>query len=203
MRTAALIISFLTIFIDAKSQNSEVEIYLMQDDSILKGQLLEYKTDSVLVVVDSLNMFVLAKVDLEGKDLPVSKEVKKFQRKLMRSESKKVMHLFPGIYQIRNGEEVKGKIMLALSAAGAIGAVSSGVVFVVILTTASFGPFSVIAAIGTSIVVFASAAVLWAVGSVWSMGDISKKIEHRVKNRYYYRGGITSFKSNLLVTIDY
>ncbi|MDX9845547.1 MAG: hypothetical protein RBT74_01080 [Tenuifilaceae bacterium] len=197
MRTAALIISFLTIILHSKSQNSEVEIYLMQSDSILKGQLLEYTTDSVLVVVDSLNTFVLAKVDLEGKDLPLSNEVKKFQRKLMRGESKKVMNLFPGIYQIRNGEEVKGKIMLALSAAGAIGAVSSGVVFVVILTTASFGPFSVIAAIGTSIVVFASAAVLWVAGSVWSMSDISKKIEHRVKNRYYYRGDISTCRSTL------
>jgi hypothetical protein len=47
MRTTVLPVSFLILFIQAKSQNSEVEIYCMHNDSILKGQLLQCSADSV------------------------------------------------------------------------------------------------------------------------------------------------------------
>jgi len=188
MKTFILLFTFLAFFIQVKSQDAEIEIYLMQNNTIVKGKLLKSSDDSVRIVVDSLNTMAFAKSELEGKDLPVSKEVKKLRIKLMRKESKKPMSLFPGIYQIRNGD-TKGKIMFIFSGIGLIGAISSAVVFVVVLTTVP-GLYGVLVAVAKSLITFAASAVFWSVGNIWSLGDISKKIEKKVKNRYYYRAAI-------------
>lgn len=205
MRTFILLLTVLAFFIQVKSQNEEIEIYLMQNNSIVKGKLLKSSDDSVRIIVDRLNTMAFAKSQLEGKDLPVSKEVKKLRLKLMRNESKKPMSLFPGIYQIRTGD-TKGKIMFIFSSIGVIGAISSAVVFVVVLTTIP-GLYGVLVAVAKSLITFAASATFWSVGNIWSLGDISKKIEKKVKNRYYYRAAIpllspsigaeTNFKSGL------
>src|SRR5660398_161492 len=101
MKTFILLFTFLIFFLQVKSQDSEIEIFLMQNNSIVKGKLLESSNDSVHIMVDSVTTLAFAKSELEGKELPVSKEVNKFRIKLMRDKSKKTMHLFPGIYQIR------------------------------------------------------------------------------------------------------
>ena len=192
MRTSIILLALLGFFIQVQSQETEIEIYLMQNNFIVKGKILESSNDSVLIMVDSLNTMVFAKSELEGKELPVSKEVKKFRRKLMRKESRKTMNLFPGIYQIRNGEIKKGQIMFVLSTIGVIGAISSGVVYVVLLSTVP-GLWGVMVAVSRSLIVFATSTIFWSVGNVWSSGDMSKKIEKRVKNRYYYTGVASSY----------
>jgi len=141
--------------------------------------------------VDSANILAFAKSELEGKELPVSKEVKKFRFKLMRDESKKAMNSIPGMYQIRNGEKTKGKIMFVLSTLGLIGLISSGIVFVVVLT-ANPGLYGVLVAFVKSITVFAVSIAFLGVGSGWLSGDRFKQIEKKVKNRYYYCGIISS-----------
>jgi len=196
MRTSLLLFTFLTFFLQVKSQDSEIEIYLMQTNSIVKGKLLESSNDSVRIMVDSVNTFAFAKSELEGKELPVSKEVKKFRIKLIRDESKKAGNLFPGIYQIRNGEITKGKIMLVLTTLGFVGLVSSGVIFVVVLT-ANPGLFGVLVAFVKAMYVFATSSAFLGVGSGWSSGDRYKIIEKKVKNRYYYRGVFSSNHSIL------
>ncbi|NDP22891.1 MAG: hypothetical protein GZ091_17705 [Paludibacter sp.] len=120
MRSIMLLLTFLTFCLQVKSQDSEVEIYLMQNNSIIKGKLLESSNDSVRISVDSVTIFAFAKSELEGKELPVSKEVNKFRKKLMRNESNKISNSFPGIYQIRNGETAKGKIMFVIPIAQTI-----------------------------------------------------------------------------------
>lgn len=192
MRTSIILLALLGFFIQVQSQETEIEIYLMQNNFIVKGKILESSNDSVLIMVDSLNTMVFAKSELEGKELPVSKEVKKFRRKLMRKESRKTMNLFPGIYQIRNGEIKKGQIMFVLSTIGVIGAISSGVVYVVLLSTVP-GLWGVMVAVSRSLIVFAASTIFWSVGNVWSSGDMSKKIEKKVKNRYYYTGVVSSY----------
>lgn len=196
MKTTMLLFTFLTFFLQVKSQNSDVEIYLMQNNSIVKGKLLQSSNDSVRIMVDSVTTLAFAKSELEGKELPVSKEVNKFRKKLMRNESIEIRNSFPGIYQIRNGETTKGKIMFGITTLGLIGLISSGVVFVVVLTAIP-GLYGVLVAFSKSIFVFATSTAFLGVGSGWSTGDRYKSIEKKVKNRYYYRGILSSSNSIL------
>ncbi len=191
MRTTILLFAFLTFFLQVKSQDSEVEIYLMQNNSIVQGKLLQSSDDSIRIMVDSVTTLAFAKSELEGKELPVSKEVNKFRKKLMRNESKEIRNSFPGIYQIRNRETTKGKIMVGITSLGLIGLISSGVVFVVILTTIP-GLYGTLVALVKSLIVFATSTAFLGVSSGWSTGDKFKTIEKKVKNRYYYRGKFTS-----------
>ena len=189
MRTFMLLFTFLMFFLQVKSQDSEIEIYLMQNNSIVKGKLLESSKDSIRVMVDSLNTLAFAKSELEGKELPVSKEVKKFRKKLIRNEAINAMSLYPGIYQIRNGKKTIGKIMFGLSTLGIMGTIASGVVFAVVLTSVP-GLYGALAALGYSLIVLSSSAVLWTAGFGWSMTNTSMKITNKVKNRYYFSGEI-------------
>jgi len=189
-----LLFTFLTFFLQVKSQDSEVEIYLMQNNLIVKGKLLESSNDSVRIMVDSVTTLAFAKSELEGKELPVSKEVNKFRKKIMRKESNKISNSFPGIYQIRNGETTKGKIMFVITTIGIIGVISAGVVFVVVLSAIP-GLYGGLVAFAKSIFVFATSFAFLGVGSGWSTGDRFKIIEKKAKNRYYYRGIISSNNS--------
>jgi len=184
-----LLLAFMTFFLFAKSQDTNVEIYLMQNNSIVKGKLLEGSNDSVCILVDSVNVMAFAKSELEGKELPVGKEVNKFRKRLMRNESIKIANSFPGIYQIRNGEITKGKIMFVITTIGIIGVISSGVVFYSVLSAAS-GLWGGLDAIVKFMVVFAPSIAFLGVGFGWSSGDMYKDIEKKVKNRYYYRANI-------------
>lgn len=196
MRITILLFTFLTFFLQVKSQDSEVEIYLMQNNSIVKGKLLESSNDSVRIMVDSVTTLAFAKSELEGKELPVSKEVNKFRKKQMRNESNKIRNSLPGIYQIRNGEITKGRIMFVITTIGIIGVISSGVVFVVVLSAIP-GLYGVLVAFAKSMFVFTPSLTFLGVASGWSTGDRYKTIEKKVKNRYYYRGIISSSNSML------
>ena len=81
MRTTLLLITLLTFFLQVKSQGTDVEIYLMQNNLIVKGKLLESSNDSIRIMVDSVTTIAFAKSELEGKELAVSKEVNKFQKR--------------------------------------------------------------------------------------------------------------------------
>ncbi|MFZ4455034.1 MAG: hypothetical protein ACOYOT_02310 [Bacteroidales bacterium] len=187
MKTTILLFTFLAFILQLKSQNSEVEIYVMQNNTIVKGKLLQGSQDSVRIMVDSVTTLAFAKSELEGKELSVSKEVNKFQKKLMRKESIEVRNSFPGIYQIKNGQTIKGKIMFGIATLGLVGLISSGVVFVAVLTTTP-GLNGVLVAFSKSAILFATSTVFVGVGSGWSIGDKFKTIKQKVKNRYYYRG---------------
>lgn len=198
MRTTLLLITLLTFFLQVKSQGTDVEIYLMQNNLIVKGKLLESSNDSIRIMVDSVTTIAFAKSELEGKELAVSKEVNKFQKKLMRNESNEIRNTYPGIYQIRNGETTKGKIMFGITTLGLIGLISSGVVFVAVLT-ANPELFGVLVAFVKSMIVLIPSLAFLGVGSGWSTGDRYKRIEKKVKNRYYYRGKIFSNSSILQI----
>ena len=185
MKKILLLITILTSFLQVKSQ--EIEIYLMQNNNILHGKLLESSDDSIRIRVDSLNTFAFAKSELEGKDLPVSKRVKKFRKALIRKESQKSMHLFPGIYQIRNEETTKGRIMYVISTLGIVGVISSGIVFVAIISSIP-GLYGLLVAFADSVIVLAASTTLWFANKVWTSVDILKTIGKNVNNRYYYQG---------------
>ncbi|HRZ96985.1 MAG TPA: hypothetical protein P5084_05475 [Paludibacter sp.] len=189
MRTLILTFTLLSFFIQVKSQ--ETEIYLMQNNSIVKGKIIESADDSLRIRVDSLNTLAFAKTELEGKEFPVSKGVKKLQFKLMRQESNQTMRLFPGMYEIKNGKPAKGKIILVITTLGIVGVITSGVVFGVVLTSIS-GLYGVLAAFAKSIMIFAGSTAAIFVGTQMSLADINKDIQQKVKNRYYYRGLVSS-----------
>ncbi len=77
---------------------------------------------------------------------------------------------------------------------GLIGMISSGVVYVVVLTAIP-GLYGVLVAFVKFMIVFAPSCAFLGVGSGWSTGDRYKSIEKKVKNRYYYRGIISSSNS--------
>ena len=82
MKKVLIISLFLTFLFQVKSQNTEVEIYMVQSNTIVKGTVVASSTDSLSIRVDSLNSLTFAKSELEGRDFPVSKEVKRLRRKL-------------------------------------------------------------------------------------------------------------------------
>ena len=198
MRTTILLFTFLAFFLQVKSQESEVEIYIMQNNSIVKGKLLQSSNDSVRIMVDSVTTLAFAKSELEGKELPVSKVVTKFRKKLMRKESNKISNSYPGIYQIRNGETTKGKIMFVITTIGIIGVITSGVVFVTVLLSIQ-GLYGGLVAFVNSMYVLIPSFAFLGVGNGWSSGDRYKQIEKKVKNRYYYRGIISPVLTDRLV----
>ena len=170
----------------AKAQNKEVEIYLLQSNTIVKGAIEEDSGDSLHVKVDSLHTLAFAKSEMEGLDLPVSGEVKKIRRKLISNESYRTLRLFPGIYQIRNGEKVKGKIIFALASIGVLIFVASvGIVFVGLATLK--GIDLIVLALGTSFV-FVPSAPFWLAAKIWTDIDRIHHIKKKVYNRYYYTG---------------
>ena len=192
MRTTMLLFTFLTFFLQVKSQDSEVEIYLMQNNLIVKGKLLESSNDSVRIMVDSVTTLAFAKSELEGKELPVSKEVKKLRKKLMRDESKETMRLYPGIYQMRNGEKVKGKIMFVVASIGILGVfVSGGILLVGLSTVKGLGALIYII---DAFIGFEASTLFYGIGNMWSLFDHWHTIKKLVESRYYYRGVISSTK---------
>lgn len=169
-----------------KAQNKEVEIYKVQSNTIVKGAIEVDSGDSLHVKVDSLRTLAFAKSELEGLDLPVSREVKKIRRKLISNESYRTLRLFPGIYQIRNGEKVKGKFIFALASIGVLSLITSGGIFIVGLATLK-GIDLLVAAL-EAFFVFATATGFWGVAITWNTIDQIHHIKKKVYNRYYYTG---------------
>ncbi len=186
MKKTLLLIGLLTILFQVKSQNTEVEIYDLKSNSIIKGVVVESSTDSLRIKVDSLQTMAFAKSDLEGNELPVSKEIKKFRRKLVRSELKTMLRLFPGMYQIRNGEVTKGRLMLIITSLGLVGCLVSVGVFAV--GTATLGSvIDIFVVFNRSAIILATSIVLHGIGLNWSSIDNFSRVQKKVNSRYYYK----------------
>lgn len=182
-----LILSLFMVFLfHSKAQNSEVEIYLVQSNTILKGVIESNTSDSLHVKVDSLHTLAFAKSELDGMDLPVSKDIKKLCRKLINTESYRTLKLFPGIYQIRNGEKVKGKFIFALASLGVLTFITSGGIIIVGLVTLKGIELLVVAL--DAFFVFVPSIALWASARMWNDIDQLRRIKKIVNNRYYFRG---------------
>jgi len=190
MKKVLILSLFLALLLQAKSQNTEVEIYRIQNNSIVKGTVVENSSDSLRIRVDSVTTLAFAKSELEGKELPVSKEVKKLRKKLMRDESKETMRLYPGIYQMRNGEKVKGKIMFALANIAIIGAVGFLVIFYVVVA-ANPGFLGLFIGFNHASFVLLPSLIISGSSRIWSTSDQLHRIKKMVNNRYYYRGEVT------------
>lgn len=190
MKKILILSLFISLIFHIKAQEDEVEIYLVQSNTIVKGMIEANTSDSLHVKVDSLHILAFAKSKLEGIDLPVSKEIKKLRRKLISNESYKTLRFFPGIYQIRNGDKVKGKIIFALASIGVLAFITSGGIIIVGLATLK-GIELLVAALD-AFFVFGSSAAFWGSAKIWNDIDQLHRIKKIVNNRYYYRGEATN-----------
>ena len=193
-----IIISFLLTFLfQVKSQNKEVEIYMVQSNTIVKGTVEPGSSDSLRIRVDSLHTLIFAKKELEGKDLPVSKEVKKLCRKLIRNEIRTensgLLFMIPGIYQMQHCEKVKGKIMFALASIGILGAVATLVVLYVVIA-ANPGFLGLFIGLDNALFVLMPSVIISESSRMWSMNDQLHRIKKMVNNRYYYRSILSQKK---------
>jgi len=189
MKKVLIISLFLTFLFQVKSQNTEVEIYIVQSNAIVKGRVVASSSDSLSIMVDSLNSLTFAKSELEGRDFPVSKEVKRLRRKLANSENKKLPNSFPGIFQISKGQILKGGLMFILTSAGIIGVVASGGVFIAGLASVQ-GLWSLFTLSADSFMIFAPSVLSLESGIIWSGIERLYRIKRMVNNRYYYLGRI-------------
>jgi len=187
MKKVLIISLFLTFLFQVKSQNTEVEIYMLQSNTIVKGTVEESSSDSLRIRVDSLHTLVFAKSELEGKELPVSKEVKSLKRKLFINQARMEREIIPGMYQIRNGERKKGEIMLVLVGIGCVGVVATFGVFVVGLASLN-GFLSLLALVPNVGIVLLPTLIISSGVQFWSMYDHWHNIKKLVNSRYYYRG---------------
>ena len=188
MRKIIIISLFLLFIFQAKSQKAEVEIYSTQNNTIVKGTIEENSGDSIRIRVDSLHTLAFAKTELEGKELPVSNEVKKLRRKLISYESINHRMEFPGVYQIEHNKILIGKIMIALVGIGIVGILTSGGIYIVGLATLKGLDFLICAI--DALFVFMPSAMLGLVGTNWSLIDRTLRIQKIVNDRYYYRGEV-------------
>lgn len=186
MNKILILLILNVLLLTVKAQNKEVEIYVVQSNTIVKGIIEANNGDSLYLKADSLHTLAFAKSELEGIDLPVSKEVKKLRRKLISNESYRTFRLFPGIYQMRNGEKVKGKIIFALASIGVLTFITSGGIFIVGLATLK-GIDLLVAAL-EAFFVFAPAFAFWGTAKTWNDIDQIQHIKKKVYNRYYYTG---------------
>jgi len=189
MKKVLILSLFLVFLLQAKSQNAEVEIYMVQSKTIVRGTVEESTSDSLRIRVDSVTTLAFAKTELEGKELPVSKEVKKLKRKLIRDES--IIHYFefPGIYQIQHGNKTIGKIIFALYVIGIVGILTSGGIYIVGLAT--LRGLELLGCLVKALFVFMPSTMLGLIGTNWSIINRSLRIQKMVNSRYYYRGEIT------------
>lgn len=187
MKKVLIISLFLTFLFQVKSQNAEVEIYMLQNSTIVKGTVEENSSDSLRIRVDSLHTMAFAKSELEGKELPVSKEVKSLKRKLFINQVRMEREIIPGMYQIRNGERKKGEIMLVLVGIGCVGVIVTIGVFVVGLSSLN-GFLSLLALVPNIGIVLLPTLIISNGVQFWSMYDHWHNIKKLVNSRYYYRG---------------
>ena len=180
------ILVLLLITMQVKAQQNEVEIYMVQSNTIVKGEVKANTSDSFYVKVDSLHTLAFAKSELEGIDLPISKEIKKLCRKLIINEMNKTRKLFPGIYQMRNGDKLKGKFIFVLASIGVLTFITSGGILIVGLATVK--DIGVIFVMLESFIVYASSVVIWGSAKIWNDFDNMLQLKKMVNSRYYYTG---------------
>lgn len=185
MRQTLLLTFFLLNLFQLKSQKSDVEVYLMESNTIVKGKIETNTSDSIRIRVDSLNTIVFAKSELEGKELKVSKTVRKLRFKLLFNEFNFSQSLPVGLYQTEHGDKTKGKIMTILTKAGKTGIIISGCFVVIVLPTVKEW-----ISLMTVVLVGASGAILstnFLIGTkIWCDVDIFIHLHKIVYGRYYY-----------------
>ncbi len=186
MKKVLLLSLFLIFLVQIKSQNTEIEIYRVQSNTLVKGTLEDSSGDSLRIRVDSLHTLVFAKAELEGRELPVSKEVKNLRRKLVFEEARKEHESIPGMFQFRNGEKSKGRIIFVLTGISCIGLAATLGVLVVDI----FSINGLLAIITNTGAVLTPSLILYSIASIWSRQDHWHTIQKMVNNRYYYRGDI-------------
>lgn len=166
-----------------QAQSNEVEVYIVHSDSILKGAVINSTQDSLTIQMDSATFISFAKTELQGRDLAVSKEIKKFQKKILRAKLKEDwLTEYPGKYLIKNGQRTKGYIILGLEAISLITVCVAGCGLIYSLIRFSTG-----AVIANSIILSSSVAVNSG-ASLWYLHYKYKKEKQKVDNRYYYTG---------------
>jgi len=195
MKQILIIVLLLLQFISTKAQDTKVEIYNVSSNSIITGFVTDSIGDSIYVQTDKSELIAFAKVDMQGLNYGVSKEIKKLQRKLVRNEIIQRQFESSGVYQMQNGEMRKGEIMYLLTKFGYICAFVSGC-----LVGISGGAFLVAALTASESIVllgeifigsfytFLGGLTTGSGVALWSDFDKNAAIQSKIKNRYYYTG---------------
>lgn len=185
----------LLLTIQVKAQETKVEIYDVSGNTLITGVVTDSIGDSIYVQTDKSVLIAFAKVDMQGLNYGVSKEIKKLQRKLVRNENRQRQFEFPGNYQMLNGELTKAKIIHILTKFGYVCAIVGGC-----LVGISGGAFLAAALVSSESIVlwggiFTGSLYTFLGGlttisgiALWSVIDKNAAIQSRVKNRYYYTG---------------
>lgn len=185
MKKISLLIILLCGLLQIHAQNNEVEIYIVHSDSILKGTVLSNSSDSIILQTDSVTFVSFSKNDLEGRDLAVSKEIKKLKKRLLRKEQSVTSSFsdnVPGSYQIKHGQKTKGYIMAGLAVVSIAGALVVTPVWVIVS-----GLKGLILLVGIVDGIVGSIA-LYGISTIWSKTDQYFTAKKIVNNRYYYTG---------------
>jgi len=81
-----LVLLLLTIIV--KAQETKVEIYDISSNTLITGVVTDSIGDSIYVQTDKSELIAFAKVDMQGLNYGVSKDIKNLQRKLVRNETR-------------------------------------------------------------------------------------------------------------------
>lgn len=187
MKRTIFLFFLLSFLIPTIAQNNETEIYVVHSDSIIKGKIVENSVDSIKLMLDSATCVSFAKNELQGRDLPVSKEIKKLKVKLIRNERMKEYSYFkfPGVNSIKHGNKIRGYIIAGLATVSILGILVVTPVFIGIASAQGlYGLFILL----ESSAIFGSSGALYGIALMWNNTEIYLARNKRVNNRYYYMG---------------
>ena len=185
----------LLLIIQVKAQETKVEIYDVSSNTLITGFVTDSIGDSIYVQTEESVIIAFAKVDMQGLNYGVSKEIKKLQRDLIRNETRLRQFEKTGNYQMQNGEVTKANIMYLLTKVGYVCAVVGGCLVgisggaVLVATLVSSESIVLLGGIFMgSLYTFLGGLITGSGAAVWSVIDKNADIQSRIKNRYYYTG---------------
>jgi hypothetical protein len=191
-------------FVAANAQDAKVEIYDVSSNSIITGFVTDSIGDSIYVQTDKFELIAFAKVDMQGLNYGVSKEIKKLQRELIRNEMRQRQFENPGVYQMQNNEARKGKIMSFLTKFGHICTFVGGCLVVIsgsaVLVAALTASESIVLWGGIftgSLYTFLGGLTTSSGTALWSVIDKNAAIQSKIKKRYYFSGENMHIKMSL------
>ncbi|MGC3978554.1 MAG: hypothetical protein QM751_10195 [Paludibacteraceae bacterium] len=179
----SLYILFCILF-QVNAQKNQVEVYSVQTDSVLKGTIVYNSPDSITLKTDTSTFISFAKTELQGRDLAVSKEIKDLRKRLLKKNNNIKLPFadFPGTYQIKHGDKIKGYIMVGFACISIAGALVATPIWIAANglsgLTLFFGIF-----VGVS-----TSVSIYAISTFWSKIDQYKATKKIINNRYYYIG---------------
>jgi hypothetical protein len=197
MKSMLIFLVLLIAFTPAKAQEKRVEVFDVQRNVLISGIVTDSVGDSLFVFTDNSKIITFAKSDLQGSEYGVSKEIRKLQMKIIREEAKLIHFEFPGNYQIRKGEVLKGKAIQIITKAGLACIIigSTGTVLSLPLWIGGLAA-NLMSLVEISGFIFTGSLYTFVAGSsiigfsgLWSIFDSINDIKNKVKNRYYYTGG--------------